>query len=415
MIKNITKFNIETGLLYQNNEPVLEKDFKVISPRIWWECLKYKTNTISKLVLYPVGLYCPGNCSYCMHKNENKSELKILSSSRVKNIIIDLFQNHSERIDEKTFTFALTGGSPFYHNDIESILDLAFFIKKEYNKDVRFSYFLDGIGSQEHVDNIIKIINKYNKWFESKVTFSCDYGSNYRNSSNFNIRDRFKYFDKNLSLDIHRMIFSHYVSNFNCDDFCRSASHFLNNETLYTHKLYILTSDDLKFTCDNMIEDFDKIKKELPVVPNLRERGYFISNNLAYLDSAYFYPIRSNVWKKIRFNEMNCSLGNSVGISQSNIFPCFYGKWGVNSIKECINIPINLIELEEKLYNDPYCDTCVSKSVCPLCLTQRYEMPCYENEYIKHYINMLTHDRYDIYYKFYNYISEARKCLHVGL
>lgn len=397
LIKDITYFDLNNNILYQNNEPLI--NINIDNKKLWWECIKERTNRINRFMIHPVGFYCPGQCAYCMNKDKDRHNTNILTKDRLLSSIRYIFENYYDRINKETFVLTFSGGSPFFHPNIEELIDCAYVIKKEYNIEIVLSYFLDCLGNDNMLDNISRIISKYSKDFYSKVLYSCDFGSSHRNFQNFNFLDRFNYLDKRIETNIHRTLLTHYMSDFDVYAFIKKSMIYSNKEN-YVHKIYPLGSADLLFDISTMYADFDIMKKELSMIPNLREMGYFISSDDSFMDFAFFTPIQNNIWYKLRFNEMNCCVSNTIGISQKNYFLCLYGNLPVDTIDECINIPIKIYEEEKQLYTDE-CKICISKNVCPLCYMQRKNVPCIKYPMKKEFINMVTKDRYSKYNHFY--------------
>lgn len=405
-IENITYFDFSTNLLYQNNEPLL-KNFKNNSVRMWYECVKERTNIIMRFMIHPVGVYCPGKCVYCVNKDKDRyNKENILTKQTLLDNIVYLFENYPERINRDAFFLTFAGGSPFFHPNIEELLDCAYFIKKEYGISVILSYFLDCLGDDNRLDNIARIISKYNKDFDSKVLFSCDFGSNYRNFDNFNIKERFNYLNNKIANSVQRVILSHYMKDFSVYDFIDGAKEIMKKEN-YIHKIYDLMTPDLLFDINTMYKDFDIIKNELPTIPNLRERGYFITDDDTFMDYTYATKIKENVWYRIR-TELNCGVGNTIGVSQENNFLCIYGNFPVNSMDKCINIPLSMYEREKLLLSNDTCNKCFSKNVCPICFLQRQNMPCETYPTRQSYINMLAKDRYSTFNHFYDLCGEKQ-------
>lgn len=398
-IINVTDFDLKTNILYQNNQLALP--IEISTQRIWWECIKERTNHIMRFMIHPVGFYCPGQCSYCMNKDKNRNNTNILTKEKLLSSLQYVFENYYDRINKEMFVLSFSGGSPFFHPHIEELIDCAYFIKDTYNIDITLSYFLDCLGNDNKLDDIARIISKYSKDFYSKVLYSCDFGTTERNFMGFNFLDRFHYLDSRIDKNIQRTLLTHYMKNFNITSFINYSLHYMNNNN-YIQKIYPLGTSDLLFDVDTMYKDFDYMKKEIPMIPNVREMGYFISEDDTFMDFAYFTKIVDNVWYKIRFNEMNCCVSNTIGINQENYFLCFYGNLPVTTIDECINIPMKLYEDEKKLFLNMYCDSCYSKNVCPMCYMQRLTIPCEKYKARQEYTNMVTKDRYTSYKHFYD-------------
>jgi len=358
---------------------------------------------VRRILLHPVGQYCKGDCFYCMNKHrEYKGEIDLDNITKA----VKYLNDNDYLSSDLRLTYS--GGNPFLHSNLKCVNDFACeTIKNITGKyPYKINYFCDGIIPRDKKDDVVEILTdslNYSKFV--RITSSLDLGTTIRHSKTLNLTssnviDNVAYIVEKTKETHEHFVIINYTNDIDiisCIDQIDKFLH-INPKTIVLLRLAITPENNTN--ANRFFKNIETLKEKYDLVPNTRERGYFIFEkgkaNYKYTEILIYTQAPNNSLFKIS-PSVSCTLGTGfgIGVGDKPFFTCFFGTF---EFKE----PDAVFPLNERLAIEyflnkgrSYCSDCDIRSFCPYCNLYRSKNDCGKGTYMYDYVKYILNDRLD--------------------